>query len=156
GRGRSRSATSRSSPSTASASGTCSRSRCAPRARGSSRKRRRRTEMVAETSQAGLAAGVSLKTLVAHRWARTIVGLVSVLLFLIVWQLVGSNEIVRSDLISYPTEIVQTFYRMAVSGELSVNIAVSLQEFVQGFVPAVVIGVAIGAGFALSRRLRAM
>ena len=110
--------------------------------------------MVAETSGSGVAARISLKGLLAHRSARAVVGLAAVVLFLIVWQIVGVNEIIRSDLISFPTEIIETFYRMALSGELTVNIAVSLQEFVQGFVPAVLIGVALGAGFALSRRLR--
>jgi ABC-type nitrate/sulfonate/bicarbonate transport system permease component len=111
--------------------------------------------MVAETSQAP-AAGPSLKSLLAHPQARLLVGLAAVLLFLIAWQIVGAGEIVRSDLISYPTEIIRTFFSMAASGELTTNAAVSLQEFVQGFVPAVLVGVAIGTGFALSRRLRAM
>lgn len=112
--------------------------------------------MVVETSTARDESGLSLKALVADRWARTVIGLVSVLLFLILWQIVGSHDIIRSDLISYPTEITETFWRMALSGELGINIAVSLQEFVQGFVPAVLIGVAIGTSFALSRRLRYM
>jgi ABC-type nitrate/sulfonate/bicarbonate transport system permease component len=112
--------------------------------------------MVAETSSAGAERGVSLQTLLAHPQARLLVGLAAVLLFLIAWQIVGAGEIVRSDLISYPTEIIRTFFSMAASGELTTNAAVSLQEFVQGFVPAVLVGVAIGTGFALSRRLRAM
>ena len=82
------------------------------------------------------------------------VGLASVALFLIVWQIVGANEIIRSDLISYPTEIAATFVQMSASGELGTNVIVSLQEFIQGFVPAIVIGIAIGTAFALSRRLR--
>jgi NitT/TauT family transport system permease protein len=112
--------------------------------------------MVAETSGSDIADGLSLKALLARRSARVVVGLLSVMLFLAVWQIVGANEIVRSDLISYPGEIAATFYQMAASGELTVNILVSLQEFIQGFVPAVVLGVALGAAFALSRRLRYM
>jgi ABC-type nitrate/sulfonate/bicarbonate transport system permease component len=112
--------------------------------------------MVAETSSSSPAAGLSLKTLLAHPQARALVGLGAVVLFLILWQIVGAGEIIRSDLISYPTEIILTFIRMAGSGELATNAAVSLQEFAQGFVPAVLIGIAIGTGFALSRRLRAM
>ena len=111
--------------------------------------------MVAETSTASGEA-LSLKALIAHPQARLLVGFASVLLFLILWQIVGSGEIIRSDLISYPTEIIVTFWRMAVSGELAANGLVSLQEFLQGFVPAVVVGVAIGTAFALSRLLRHM
>ena len=88
-----------------------------------------------------------------HRSARTVVGLVSVVLFLIAWQIVGANDIIRSDLISYPSEIAATLVQMSASGELGSNVAVSLQEFVQGFVPAVAIGIAAGTAFALSRRL---
>lgn len=112
--------------------------------------------MLADTSDSDDPGLLSLMAFIAYRSARAIVGLIAVLLFLVVWQIVGSNEIIRSDLISYPTEIVVTFYRMAMSGELTVNIAVSLQEFVQGFVPAVLVGIAVGASFALSRRLRSM
>ena len=112
--------------------------------------------MVAETQTSGRERGVSLQALLAHPQARLIVGLGAVLLFLILWQIVGSREIIRSDLISYPTEIVVTFLRMAASGELATNGIVSLQEFLQGFVPAVVIGIAVGTALALSRRLRSM
>lgn len=112
--------------------------------------------MTVETSTARLDSGVSLKILVAHRWARAVVGLASVLLFLILWQIVGSRDIIRSDLISYPAEIMETGWRMAVSGELGINILASLQEFILGFLPAVAIGIALGAAFALSRRLRYM
>ena len=101
-------------------------------------------------------AASSLTALLNHRAARTIVGLTAVALFLTVWQIVGANEIIRSDLISYPTEIAQTLVAMTASGELGTNVIVSLQEFVQGFVPAILIGIAIGTGFALSRRLRSL
>jgi NitT/TauT family transport system permease protein len=99
---------------------------------------------------------LSLRTLLNYRAARAVVGLTSLALFLTVWQIVGANEIIRSDLISYPTEIAQTFAAMAASGELGTNVIVSLQEFIQGFVPAVLVGISIGAGFALSRKLRAL
>jgi NitT/TauT family transport system permease protein len=112
--------------------------------------------MAVDTATGRLESGLSLKAMVAHRWARTTIGLASVLLFLVLWQIVGSHDFVRSDLISYPSEIVESGWSMALSGELGVNILVSLQEFIQGFVPAVVLGVAIGAAFALSRRLRYM
>jgi ABC-type nitrate/sulfonate/bicarbonate transport system permease component len=97
--------------------------------------------------------GASWTALARHRSARTAVGCIAVALFLIAWQIVGASEIVRSDLISYPTEIAQTLYQMSASGELGSNALVSLQEFIQGFVPAIAIGILAGTAFALSRRL---
>jgi ABC-type nitrate/sulfonate/bicarbonate transport system permease component len=86
--------------------------------------------------------------------ARTVVGCASVLLFLAAWQIIGANEIIRSDLISYPSEIAATLWQMSRSGELGTNALVSLTEFLQGLVPAIVVGIAAGAAFGLSRRLQ--
>ena len=83
----------------------------------------------------------ALERLLAHRQARTIVGAASVAIFLIVWQIAGATETIRSDLVSYPTEIAHAAYVMAASGELGQHAVVSLQEFAQGFAPAVVVGV---------------
>jgi NitT/TauT family transport system permease protein len=83
----------------------------------------------------------SRKPLAAHPSARVVVGVAAVALFLAAWQIVGANEIVRSDLISYPSEVAQTLVKMAASGELGTNALVSLQEFLQGFLPAILIGV---------------
>ena len=96
---------------------------------------------------------VTWASLVRHRFARAVVGFLAVALFLLAWQIVGGNDIIRSDLISYPSEVAATFIQMSASGELGSNVAVSLQEFVQGFVPAIAIGIAAGTAFALSRRL---
>ena len=85
--------------------------------------------------------------------ARSTIGGAAVALFLLVWQIVGADEIIRSDLISYPTEVVQSLVAMTASGELGSNLSVSLQEFVQGFIPAIFIGIAAGIAFALLPRL---
>jgi ABC-type nitrate/sulfonate/bicarbonate transport system permease component len=85
---------------------------------------------------------------------RLVVGTLSVVLFLALWQFVGQREIVRSDLISYPTEVFATFVRLTSTGELGSNAAVTLQEFIEGFVPSIVIGVACGVVLALVRPLR--
>jgi NitT/TauT family transport system permease protein len=103
-------------------------------------------------AQAPPGSAVSLLSL-ARRSARVTVGSIAVALFLGTWQIVGANEIIRSDLISYPSEVAATFVQMTASGELGSNVAVSLQEFIQGFVPAIAIGIAAGTAFALSRRL---
>jgi NitT/TauT family transport system permease protein len=91
--------------------------------------------------------------LARHPAARGVVGFAAVAIFLTLWQIVGANEIIRSDLISYPTEVAQSLVQMTASGELGSNLIVSLQEFVQGFAPAIAIGVAAGVAFALFRRL---
>ena len=85
---------------------------------------------------------------------RTVVGAAAVVVFLVAWQLIGSHNIVRSDLISYPSEVAATFARMTASGELGKNAALSIMEFVQGYVPAVVAGIASGVVLALVRPLR--
>jgi NitT/TauT family transport system permease protein len=97
--------------------------------------------------------GATWTSLLGHRSARAVVGFLSVALFLTAWQIVGGNDVIRSDLISYPSEIAQTLIQMTASGELGSNVAVSLQEFIQGFIPAIGIGIAAGTAFALFRRL---
>jgi ABC-type nitrate/sulfonate/bicarbonate transport system permease component len=69
--------------------------------------------MVAQRPVAG---GLSWTALTRHRSARAVVGSIAVALFLIGWQIVGANEIVRSDLISYPSEVARTLYQMSASG----------------------------------------
>jgi NitT/TauT family transport system permease protein len=96
---------------------------------------------------------MSIAAQAPHRAARALVGATAVALFLALWQIVGANEIIRSDLISYPSEIVTTLMQMTASGELGSNLLVSLQEFVQGFLPAIAVGIAAGAAFALMPRL---
>ena len=88
------------------------------------------------------------------RIERPLIGVLAVAAFLAAWQIVGSQEIIRSDLISYPSEIVATFIEMSRSGELGANVAVTLIEFVEGFIPACLFGIAAGLALALSRRLR--
>jgi ABC-type nitrate/sulfonate/bicarbonate transport system permease component len=104
-------------------------------------------------AQAPAGGGFPWASLARHRSARAMVGFIAVALFLIAWQVVGANDIIRSDLISYPSEVAATFMQMTASGELGSNAMVSLQEFVQGFAPAIAIGVAAGTAFGLSRRL---
>ena len=85
---------------------------------------------------------------------RLIVGSISVAAFLVLWQFVGQREIVRSDLISYPTEVLATFLHLSSTGELGMNAAVTLQEFVEGFIPSILAGVIFGVLLALIRPLR--
>jgi sulfonate transport system permease protein len=85
---------------------------------------------------------------------RTVIGASAVVVFIVAWQLVGTRNLIRSDLISYPSEVVTTFVRMTASGELGRNAAVSLLEFLQGYVPAAIVGIAAGVVLALVRPVR--
>ncbi len=89
-----------------------------------------------------------------RRQRRTLIGAASVAAFLLVWQLVGSRNIVSDELISYPTQALTVGAAMAASGELGWNALVSLQEFVYGFVPAVVVGIGLGLAMGRFRRVR--
>ena len=109
--------------------------------------------MTVAATNPGAAAARSWAALMLAGSARIVVGCISVMVFLIGWQIVGANEIVRSDLISYPSEIAATLVQMSLSGELGANALVSLEEFIQGLVPAIAVGIAAGTAFGLSRRL---
>jgi ABC-type nitrate/sulfonate/bicarbonate transport system permease component len=111
-------------------------------------------DITRDTADAADAAPFAPAPLVEHPAARAVVGLGAVALFLALWQVIGANDWIRSDLISYPSEVAATFWAMMGSGELGANAVVSLQEFVQGFVPAILIGISVGTTFALSRILR--
>ena len=64
----------------------------------------------------------SARVLVAlRRHRRGVLGSASVAAFLMVWQLVGSLNVISADLISYPTQAVATAAQMAASGELGGN-----------------------------------
>lgn len=92
------------------------------------------------------------RSLRKHRRGAT--AALSVGLFLILWQVAGSLNIISSDMISYPTQVVGTGVAMTASGELAGNALVSLLEIVEGFVPAVAIGLVLGLLMARNRRLR--
>lgn len=89
-----------------------------------------------------------------HRRAR--IGTAAVLLFLVVWQIVGSTNLIPSELISYPSEVVGSFISMTASGELVTNSMLSLAEFIKGFVPAVVVGILFGLALSLIPVVRAL
>jgi ABC-type nitrate/sulfonate/bicarbonate transport system permease component len=92
--------------------------------------------------------------LAIRRHRRGLLGTVSVVAFLLLWELVGSRNIISADMISYPTQALAVGIGMAASGELGRNALVSLQEFVYGFVPAIVVGIALGVAMGRFRRLR--
>src|SRR5258707_2043250 len=87
-------------------------------------------------AQAPVGGSSSWASLARHRFARAVVGFTAVALFLITWQIIGAKEIVRSDLISYPSEIARALALMTASGDLGSNDARSPQAVVHGFLPA--------------------
>lgn len=93
-------------------------------------------------------------SLAFRRRRRTLTGGLAVALFLAVWQLVGSWNLVRANLISYPTQILAVGASLVASGELGRHALVSLQEFVYGFAPAVAVGILLGLAMGQFRRLR--
>jgi NitT/TauT family transport system permease protein len=98
--------------------------------------------------------GLAIRRVLDGRYGRLIVGGLSVLTFLIIWQLAGSTSDMRAGLFSYPTEMLSELHEIIDSGELGENLRVTLIELVQGFFPAVVCGILLGVGFALNKRLR--
>jgi NitT/TauT family transport system permease protein len=82
---------------------------------------------------------------------RLTTSLLAVAGFLVAWQLLGP---LAADLISYPTQVLDTAARMAASGELASNAGVSLLEFAYGFLPALALGIGLGLLMGLWRRLR--
>jgi ABC-type nitrate/sulfonate/bicarbonate transport system permease component len=89
-----------------------------------------------------------------RRHRRGLIGGTSVALFLAVWQLLGSQNIIRSELISYPTQVLPVGAELAGSGELGAHAIVSLQEFVYGFLLALALGMLVGFALGQFRRLR--
>jgi ABC-type nitrate/sulfonate/bicarbonate transport system permease component len=107
-----------------------------------------------ETLQAPPRPAGTRLSLALRRHRRGLLGSASVVIFLVVWQLVGARNLISADLISYPTQVVSTAAQMAASGELGSNALVSLQEFLYGFVPAVALGIALGLAMGQFRRVR--
>jgi NitT/TauT family transport system permease protein len=65
-------------------------------------------------------------------------------IFLGAWEFAASNQIINPLFISSPTRILRAFTRLAESGVLLNDVAVSSQEFVIGYGLALLIGVPIG------------
>jgi ABC-type nitrate/sulfonate/bicarbonate transport system permease component len=87
----------------------------------------------------------------AHKW---LVAALSMASFLLVWEVVGSQDVIRAELISYPTEVLVVTARLLATGELARHAAVSILEFTAGFVPSLLIGLPLGLMLGQSRRLR--
>ncbi|WP_254901166.1 ABC transporter permease [Tuberibacillus sp. Marseille-P3662] len=73
---------------------------------------------------------------------------VSPLFLLVVWEIFARTNMIDARFFPPPTAILQTFYDMAMSGELFTHIGISLYRiffgFLAGVVPGIVIGLLIG------------
>lgn len=79
------------------------------------------------------------------RYQRLILGFLVILLLLLLWQWVGSSNLVNPLFISFPSEIFNSGYELFRSGFIYRHLLVSGQEFFLGYGLAVVLGVMIGS-----------
>ncbi len=81
---------------------------------------------------------------VLSKLAGAVSGNLSVLLFILLWELGWRAGIISSNFVAAPSEIVKTIVNMAESGELTVHTAISLQRSALGFAFAALIGIPLG------------
>lgn len=84
-----------------------------------------------------------------------LIGIVSPILILAVWQALCSAGLVSRRYVPSPYDIFVAGYAMLVSGELLTHIGVSLYRLAAGFVIGAVPGILIGIAMGLNRYLRA-
>ncbi len=75
---------------------------------------------------------------------RSILGGLSVFIFLAAWEVVSQTGMVKPIFISSPTGILRTAYALFASGEIYHDLFVSGTEFVLGFGLAIVFGIPLG------------
>jgi NitT/TauT family transport system permease protein len=85
---------------------------------------------------------------------RYLVGLLSVLGGLVLWELVSRLFIANALFLAAPSQIAVAIYRLNATGELWQHIAVSAAEFALGYVIACVLGIALGLAMASSATMK--
>ncbi|WP_102348855.1 ABC transporter permease [Bacillus sp. Marseille-P3661] len=83
--------------------------------------------------------GIMSWTTQRQRW-----GITSVFIFLILWELISTLQIIDPKYISKPTSIITTGYTMITSGGFFEHFYISMAELFIGFALAVVVGLIIG------------
>ncbi len=75
---------------------------------------------------------------------------------LLAWELAAQFNLIDIRFFPAPSSIIAVMYQMALSGELTENILISLQRIVLGFllggIPAIILGIVMG----ISRPVRAL
>lgn len=84
-----------------------------------------------------------------------ILGAVSVLIFLVIWELVANLGLVKPLLISSPTRILSAAQWLFAHGFIN-DIRISATEFAVGYAIAIIIGIPLGILFGWYRRLNAV
>jgi ABC-type nitrate/sulfonate/bicarbonate transport system permease component len=87
---------------------------------------------------------------------RQVIGLTSVILFLIVWQVMASNRWIDPLFTSSPSAIVNAGRESYESGQLMPYVAASAKLFVTGFLVSVLIAIPLGIAMGWYRRFDAV
>lgn len=77
-----------------------------------------------------------------------------VVIFLVVWELLAAFKLISSLFFPAPTVILQTFWKMLVSGKIILNLAATLGRVGLGVVVGVIPGVILGLAMGWSKRVR--
>ena len=88
-----------------------------------------------------------------HRWSLydhpNLIRAASILFFLVVWEIYGRET--DPILFTYPTAVVEAFFKLLASGELLRQMAVSLGALAAGFGLSLILGVGLGLAMGCSR-----
>ncbi len=79
-----------------------------------------------------------------RQWQRLWIGGVSVLAFLILWEVAMPVGLVKVADVSRPSLVAKAFVELSGSGEVFQHLAISLKEFILGFILAIIVGVPLG------------
>jgi len=93
-----------------------------------------------------------------HRWSLydhpNLIRAASILFFLVVWEIYGRET--DPILFTYPTAVVEAFFKLLASGELLRQLAVSLSALAAGFGLSLILGVGLGLAMGRSRLAEAI
>ncbi len=93
-----------------------------------------------------------------HRWSLydhpNLIRAASILFFLVVWEIYGRET--DPILFTYPTAVVEAFFKLLASGELLRQAAVSLGALAAGFGLSLILGVGLGLAMGRSRLAEAI
>ena len=88
------------------------------------------------------------------RHEQLVIGVVTVLVFLVLWQAVANARIWPRYFLPGPSDVAVAFGELVAEGELAQDLAMSGQEFVIGYALAAVIGIVLGLLLGWYRRAR--
>jgi NitT/TauT family transport system permease protein len=84
---------------------------------------------------------------------RLFLGVASLTVILVVWELIGHFEIVNPFFFAWPSTIIQAFIKIVTSGELIQHLSISFYELLVGFGLASITGIPIGVMMGRFKRL---